>query len=352
MSFGSDNWAGAHPAVMEALAAANTGLAAAYGNDAITARAIVAVCETFETDCAVAFVPTGTAANALALSCLAPAYGAVVCHEAGHIAIDEGNAIGFFNGGARLLTLPGPGGRITPDGLRRVADACPAGNVHGPQPRAVSIANATESGTLYRPGEIAALAEVCRTQSWGLHMDGARLANALASTGASPAEMTWKAGVDALSLGLTKTGALMAEAVVLFGAKGRGALPYLRKRAGHLLSKHRLASAQALALLEGGLWLTLAAHANEKARALGAVLEAAGGALIHPVEANEVFTRLPDGLAGALAGAGIGFYPWPPDGPGAYRFVASWATTDAEVNAVAQALAHPGQSGGPIPARG
>lgn len=352
MSFGSDNWAGAHPAVIAALAAANEGLAPAYGNDALTLRALAAVEATFETPCAVAFVPTGTAANALALSCLAPAYGAVICHEAAHIAIDEGNAIGFFNGGARLLTLPGAGGKLNAEALARAAAACPAGNVHGPQPRAVSIANATESGTVYSPEEVAALAAVCRAQGWGLHMDGARLANALAATGVSPADLTWKAGVDALSLGLTKTGALMAEAVVLFGETGREALPYLRKRAGHLLSKHRLASAQALALLEGGLWLKLAAHANEKAWALAAVLEQAGAALIHPVEANEVFARLPDALAGALAGAGIGFYPWPPDGPGAYRFVASWATRDADVAAAAAALAQPGAVQGAIPTRG
>jgi threonine aldolase len=352
MPFGSDNWAGAHPAVMDALAAANDGLAPAYGNDPLTQRAIEAVQGAFETDCAVLFVATGTAANGLALSALTPPYGAVICQEAAHVAVDEGNAIGLFGGGARLLPLAGDAdGKLTPADLEAAARAHSPANVHGLQPRVVSLTNLTESGTLYRPEEIAALAAVCRAEGWALHLDGARLANALAATGASPADMTWRAGVDALSLGLTKTGALCAEAVVLFGEAGRTALPYLRKRAGHLFSKHRVLAAQVCALMDGGLWLRLAAHSNAIAAQLARALEADGAVLAFPGQANEVFARLSPAQAGKLASAGIGFYAWPDPRGDVYRFVASWASTPDDVARVSAALRAPGGAARP-PQRG
>lgn len=336
--FASDNAAPAHPAIMAALAAANAGLSPSYGADAWTARAEALLRETFETDCAVLLVPTGTAANALSLAALVPPWGAVIAHRHAHIVQDEAGAPEFYTGGAKVLLVDGPASKIEPAALDAEASRYDRAWVHGAQPFAVSISQASESGAVYTPQEIAALSAVCRARGLKLHMDGARFANALARTGARAGDLTWRAGVDVLSFGATKNGALAAEAVVCFDAEAARALPHLRKRAGHLLSKHRYVAAQMAAYLEEGLWLSLAAHANAMAEALAAALSDAGAAIVHPVEANAVFARLAPGQSAALRAAGVAFHPWAPDGPGAHRFVCAWSTTAEDIAHARRAL--------------
>jgi threonine aldolase len=342
MSFASDNAAPIHPAILEAMAAANHGHAPSYGADAWTARAERLLREVFECDCAVLLVATGTAANALALSALSPPWGAVFCHRQAHILEDEAGAPEFYTGGARLLPLDGHSAKITPETLTHAASSYSRAWVHGAQPFAVSITQASESGASYRSEEVGALSEAARAQGLKLHMDGARFANAAAFTGASPAALTWKAGVDILSFGATKNGAMAVEAIVCFDPEAAKTLPHLRKRAGHLLSKHRYLGAQMAAYLEGGLWLRLAAHANAMAQHLAQALRAAGRTLLHPVEANEVFAQLRPGELERLQAACVGCYAWEADGPGAARFVCSWATEADEIARAAGVLAHTG----------
>lgn len=331
MSFASDNAAPAHPAILEAIARANAGAVPSYGGDDWTKAAEAALRGVFETDCAVFLVATGTAANALSLAALAPPWGAVLCHREAHIAVDEAGAPEFYTGGARLLLLDGPSGKITPQALAAVADRYSRGNVHGAQPFVVSITQASESGASYSAAEIAALSHVCRARGLKLHMDGARFANACAFTGAAPADLTWRAGVDVVSFGATKNGALAAEAIVCFDLDAAKALPHLRKRAGHLISKHRLLGAQMAAYLHDDLWLHTARHANAMAQKLAARLVELGAALLHPVEANEVFVRMSNDLSQRLRAAGAAHYPWLADGADAHRLVTSWATTEDEI---------------------
>jgi threonine aldolase len=336
--FASDNAAPVHPAIMAALAAANEGVAPSYGDDVWTARAEGLLRETFESDCAVLLAPTGTAANVLSLAALTPPWGAVIAHQHAHIVVDEGGAPEFFTGGAKLLVVDGPSAKITPAALDAEAGKYSRAVVHWAQPFAVSISQVTESGAVYDPDEIAALSAVCRARGLRLHMDGARFANALVHAGCTPAELSWKAGVDILSFGATKNGAMGAEAIVCFDPALATALPHLRKRGGHLFSKHRYLGAQMAAYLDNGLWLDLARHANTMAARLAAVLQGAGAALIHPAQANMVFARLAPGQARALRGAGATFHPSGVDGAGAWRFVCSWATTAAQIEAMRAAL--------------
>jgi threonine aldolase len=331
MSFASDNAAPAHPTILAAIARANAGIAPSYGGDDWTKAAEAALCDVFETDCSVFLVATGTAANALSLAALTPPWGAVICHREAHIAVDEAGAPELYTGGAKLLLLDGPSGKLTPRALAAEADRYSRGNVHGAQPFAVSITQATESGASYSSAEVVALGETCRARGLKLHMDGARFANAVAFTGAAPADLTWRAGVDILSFGATKGGALAAEAIVCFDTDAAKSLPHLRKRAGHLVSKHRLLGAQMAAYVQDGLWLELARHANAMAQRLAARLTDLGAELLHPVEANEVFARIPDDLVQRLRATGAAFYPWAADEPFSHRFVASWATTDADI---------------------
>lgn len=324
--YGSDNQAPVHPAVMAALAAANDGAMSSYGADPWTERAEALARQLFEMDdLDIHFVATGGAANGLALSVLCPAWGAVLAHADAHIIADEGSGPEFFTGGARMIGLAADVPKLTPQHLEAAAALYTKAFVHGPQPRAVSITNLAENGLAWRPSEVAALSAVCRREGWALHVDGARFANAVASTGDTPADLTWRSGVDALSFGLTKTGAMACEAVVLFGAARSAALPYLRKRAGQLFSKHRYLSAQFVAMVEDGLWLRLAESANASARALARTLVADGATLLHPVEGNEVFARLSEAHQGGLQAAGVTFYQWSALGPGACRFVARWS---------------------------
>ncbi len=249
--FASDNTAPAHPAIFAALAAVNAGVAPSYGADDWTARAEALLREVFETDCAVLLVPTGTAANAISLAALTPPWGAVFCHTLAHIAQDEAGAPEFYTGGAKLLLLDGPSSKLEPATLDAEAAKYARARVHGAQPFVVSISQCTESGAVYAPAEIAALSEVCRRRGFKLHMDGARFANAMVATGATAAELSWKAGVDILSFGATKNGALGAEAIVCFDKAAAVSLLHLRKRAGHLFSKHRYLAAQMV-----GIWKT------------------------------------------------------------------------------------------------
>jgi threonine aldolase len=330
MRFFSDNAAPACPAVMEAIAAANR-LDTAYDGDAWSLRLDDAFSEVFETRVTALWTSTGTAANCLALAALCPPHGAIVCHRHAHIEIDECGAPAFYTHGAKLMLVDGPGAKVTPDA---VAEACDRirDDVHQVQPHALSITNATEYGLVYRTAEVAALGELARSRGLGFHMDGARFANALATTGESPANVTWRAGVDALSFGFVKNGGMNAEALIFFKPELAADTLYRRKRAGHLLSKGRYLAAQILALLEGGLWLANARAANRAATALA---EAAGDRLIYPVEANELFIRANADEDAALRAQGFDFYDW---GPGEIRFVTSWDQDMGAVTKLAAAI--------------
>jgi threonine aldolase len=337
MFFASDNGAPAAPEVMAALAGANAGPAPAYGADAWTARVERQLAELFEREVAVSLVTTGTAANSLALSLLCPPHRAVLAHEEAHAIVDEGGAPEFFTGGAKLVGLPGEGAKLAPDTLRAGLAWAERRFPHSVLPGAVTITQATELGTVYRPAEISVLAELCRSFGVALHMDGARFANAIAQLGCTPAEATWRVGVDALSFGFTKNGALAAEAVVFFDASRAHELEARRKRSGHLWSKGRFLAAQIEPLLSDGLWLRLAARANAAAARLAAGFERRGFRLATAVEANEVFVVLPAKVEAALRAAGAVFYSWPPpeDGEdGLFRFVCAWSTSADEVDAL------------------
>ncbi len=276
MNFASDNTAPVAPAILDALAKANDGYALGYGNDDWTKTVERRLAEIFEREVAVFLVPTGTAANALALAHVSPPWGVVLCHAQSHIATDECGAVEFFGGGLKLVGLPGEGGKIAPALLKAALAGYGGHSPHQMIPSALSITQASETGTIYRTAEIAALAEIAHARSLAVHMDGARFANALVRLNASPAEMTWRSGVDVLSFGATKGGALAAEAVVVFDPARAAYLGERRKRAGHLLSKHRFIAAQFLAYLADDYWLTLARHANAMADRLAAQLTAVG----------------------------------------------------------------------------
>lgn len=313
LDFTSDNSSGAHPAVLDAIIAANAGPAAAYGADEWTRRAERALSQTFEREVAVFLLATGTAANALALSAVAEPWGAILCHEFAHIAADECGAPEFFSAGAKLVGLPGAAGKVTPAALADALAIMPRGAVKQVQPQALSLSQATECGALYSAAEIAALADAAHGAGMALHMDGARFANALVALGLSPAEMSWKAGVDVLSFGATKNGALACEAVIFFDPARAENFAYRRKRGGHTLSKGRLLGAQMEAYLRDGLWLDLARHANARAAELEAGLAALPGVrLPWKREINEVFAILPGAMHERLIAAGARYHPWTP----------------------------------------
>ncbi|OYU52891.1 MAG: threonine aldolase [Alphaproteobacteria bacterium PA1] len=338
--FGSDNQASAHPRVLEAMLAANSGRCGSYGDDPWTVRALDLLYQVFETrDLDAYFVGTGGAANGLALSALCPPWAAIMAHPHAHVLEDEGNGPEFFTSGSRLVALGSTGLLVQPEEIEAAAARHSPDFVHGLQPRAVTLTNLSESGQAYSPDHLRAISAVCAKQGWVLHVDGARFANAVVGTGASASDLSWRAGVDALSFGLTKNGAVAAEILILFGKARTEAAAYLRKRAGQLFSKHRYLAAQAVAMLEDGLWLNLAGHANQMARDLGAGFERAGASLAAPVHGNEVFVRLDASKVAELQSAGISFYPWATLGPDTYRFVASWQTSAEDVELVAKVLA-------------
>ncbi|MDR4307105.1 low specificity L-threonine aldolase [Chelatococcus sambhunathii] len=341
MNLTSDNIAPAHPAVLEALAAANSGPARPYGHDEENARVEALLSDVFEKPVAAFLVTTGTAANALSLAQMTPPWGAVIGHEEAHVMHDECGAPEFFTNGAKIVGAPGLDGKLTTEtfgGLLGRDFWTPPTHV---TPAALTLSQATEAGTVYRPAEIGALSEIARGRRIRVHMDGARFANAVASTHASPADLTWRSGVEALSFGFTKNGAMAAEAIVLFAEDLIQNLAERRKRGGHTWSKGRFIAAQIAALLEGGLWLDLARSANARAAELALGLEARGLRTAFPVEANEVFVWLPAALHEALKARGAGYYVWTSesiaperaggDGEVIARMIASFATTGAEV---------------------
>ena len=330
MRFFSDNAAAAHPKVIEAIAQSNR-LDTAYDGDEWSARLDGAFSELFETEVRALWVTTGTAANSLALAALCPPYGAIVCHKDAHIENDEAGAPGFFSGGAKLMLVDGPGAKVTPEAVAAACDRVRK-DVHQVQPAALSITNASEYGLAYRADEVAALGALARQRGLAFHMDGARFANAVVSSGASPAEVTWRAGVDALSFGFVKNGGLNAEALVLFKLELAEEIAVRRKRAGHLLSKGRMLAAQILALIDGDLWLDNARAANAAAQTLA---QAAPARLVYPVEANEVFLRMSSDEAAALRSQGFDFYDW---GVGEIRLVTSWDQQGAEIERLAAAI--------------
>ncbi len=320
----SDNAAAACPAVLDALAEANR-LDTAYDGDEWSNRLDSAFSDLFETDVRALWVSTGTAANCIGLATLCPPYGGIICHRDAHIEVDEAGAPGFYTHGAKLILVEGPGAKLT------VAAAAEArarirADVHQVQPKAISITNATEYGLVYSPEETAALGEFARSHGLGLHLDGARFANAIVSTGASPADLSWRAGVDVMSFGFVKNGGMNAEALIFFRSELADEALVLRKRAGHLLSKGRYLAAQILAMLEGDVWLDNARAANAAAQVLAA---AAGDRLIYPVQANELFIRMAPEQAASLRAQGFDFYDW---ASGEIRFVTSW---DQDLDAVA-----------------
>ena len=312
--FGSDNMVGASDRVLDALIEANATASPSYGADPWTIEAERLLAETFEHDLAAFFVATGTAANSLALSAIAQPWNAILCHRHAHIMVDESSAPEFFTGGARLIPVVGAAGKITPDALGRTLERLPADSPHNLRPSAVSVTQASECGLVYRPEEIAELTEVARSHGAALHIDGARFANAVARLNCSPAELTWKVGVDILCLGASKNGALAAEAVVFFDRKQAVDFASRRKRGGHLVAKGRLFGAQFVGWLRDGHWLDLARSANSTADQLSAGLARLKGVrIVWPTEANEVFAILPRRLVDELRAAGSIFYEWNPD---------------------------------------
>jgi len=333
-AFYSDNTASVAPEMLAAVAAANKGPQKSYGDDPWTLRLDAAFSSFFATEVKAFVVTTGTAANALSLATLAPPYGNVYAHSGAHVVEDECGAVEFFSGGARLTLVGGEHGRMDPRALAAELESHPV-SVHSVQPAAITLTQATELGASYSPAAVRALTTVARRHGLHTHMDGARIANALEFLQCEPADVTWRAGVDVMSFGATKNGALAAEAVVFFNLTLVRDFELRRKCAGHLLSKSRYAAAQLLTYVETGLWRTNAARANQFAQRIAT---AAGARLAHPVEANELFLNLGTSGKEALRAKGFGFYDWgPATGPEA-RFVVSWDQTQESVDALCDAL--------------
>jgi len=331
MRFFSDNAAPACPQVIDAIAAANT-LDTAYDGDRWSRQLDGRFSDLFGTGVRVLWTPSGTSANCLALAALCQPHGAVICHRDAHINMDEAGAPGFYLLGAKLLLGEGPGAKLTPAVVAEILNGIRP-DVHQVQAHALSITNATEYGLSYTPDEVAALGDLAKAHGLGFHMDGARFANAVAHSGADLADLTWRAGVDALSFGFVKNGGMNAEALVFFNPDLADASLYRRKRAGLLASKGRYLAAQILAMLDGDLWLANARAANAGAAMLAA---AAGDRLVYPVEANEVFLRVTPDEASSLRAIGFDFYDWV---PGEVRLVTSWDQEAAAIRPLAEAIA-------------
>lgn len=311
MIFGSDNQTGASPVVLEMMKVANQGYTRGYGNDQWSAQAIDELKRTFECELEAYFVSTGTAANALALSCLVQPWEAVLCHHQAHILLDESTAPELFTGGARMIPISNGSGKITTNHLDHYFREAGKDLPHNPQAGALSITQASEAGLVYTPDEIKALSNVCKKDELFLHMDGARFANAVSSLGCSPAESSWKSGVDVLCLGATKCGALCAEAVIFFNLDLAATFAHRRKRSGHLLSKGRVFGSQFVGWLQNNHWLGLAQHANRQAAKIAEALSCIEGLqIVWPVQSNEIFLTMPQKLADQLQDAGADFHEW------------------------------------------
>ncbi len=350
MDFRSDNVASVAPEIMDAIAAANSGPAAGYGDDEISQRLEPAYSELFETEVRLFPVLTGTIANSLSAAVLSPSWGAIYAEANAHINQDECGGPEFFTGGAKILSLQGRNGKIPPEELQRSVDAGPKGFVHAAQPAAFSVTQTSEAGTVYSAAEITELSGIARAAGLAVHMDGARFANAVAALNignqsCSPADLTWRAGVDVLSFGATKNGALGAEAIILFRTELADEMAFRHKRAGQLASKMRYISAQLEAYIKDGLWLRMAEHANSMCAALADGLGAFGGVRIDAHGgANELFVELPGETVVALRDQGFKFYDWPETvaaGPGmrcTIRLVTRHDTNPGEVNGLIAAV--------------
>lgn len=341
MFFASDNASPVPQQVLDAITKVNAGYAASYGTDAEMDEVRRLIREIFEApDAEVYLVATGTSANVLSLATLVQPWQAICCHRNAHIAEDECGSPEFYTGGAKLNLIDGEHGKITPAALEAAIKVQVQGFVHSVQRGALSLTNATESGTVYSAAELKALCDVAKAHDMPVHLDGARFANSVVSTGASPAEMSWKAGVDVLSFGGTKNGLMGVEAVILFDPKLAWEFELRRKRGGHLFSKHRYLSAQMLAYLTDGLWLELAGKANAAAKTLSeGILSVPGASLVHPTDANAVFASWNRASHRRAMEAGAKYYFWgsegtldgPDDGLESARLVCSWCTTDDEI---------------------
>jgi threonine aldolase len=348
MHFGSDNVVGASPQVMQALLAANeAGPMSSYGEDEIAQRVEAEFARIFEADVAVFLMPTGTAANGLALACLTPPWGEIFCHQDAHVMTDECGGPENWTGGAKITPLPGVGGKILPATLTAALTA-PRRGIHSVSPATLSLTNLTECGTAYTAAQTAALAAIAKRHGLKIHLDGARFSNALVGGNASPAALTWQAGVDVLTLGATKNGALAAEAAIFFDKALAETAPYRRMRGGHLLSKGRLLSAQFEGWLKDDHWLDLARRANGSAKRLAKGLASGKGVrLAWPVEGNEVFAVMPERLEKRLLAQGFRFYRWraeamrPDEMPGKgevlCRLVCSYRTRREDIDALVAA---------------
>ena len=334
MDFHSDNAAAVHPAILEAVANAAGAEPAGYDGDRFSARLDAAFSALFETPVAAFAVPSGTGANALGLAAAVPPFGGVWCHREAHIEIDEAGSVPFYSGGASLMLVPGPSGKLTVEALDEAASRRRA-DVHQVQPAALSLTQATECGTVYSPAEVAALSGWAKARGLKVQMDGARFANAVEHLGCAPADISWRAGVDILSFGCIKNGGLSSEALVVFDSTLAQTIPVRRKRAGLMPSKGRFAAAQLLAMLEGGLWLDIAARSNAGAQQLA---KAAASRLLYPVQANELFLRLTAAERETLRAQGFGFYDWELAGPEAARLVVRWDQDEAVIARLAAAI--------------
>jgi threonine aldolase len=336
IDYRSDNTGRAAQEILEAVVGANTGTALGYGADQWTARLQERFSELFEMPVRVFPVATGTAANALSLAAASPSWGLVYCSEAAHINTAEANAAGFFGGGLKLVPVAGPHGRVDPDAFARSLAAIQPGQLHRGQPAAVNITQASDLGTVYPVAEIRAIAEIAKGRGLKVHMDGARFANAVARLQCSPAEMSWRAGVDILSFGATKNGGALCDAIVVFNPELADGLAVQLRRAGQVWSKMRFASAQLMAYIENGLWLQLAAASNAIAARIAGGIEAVPGLrLVAPVEVNELFLELPGAAMDALEREGFQFYR---RSPTLARFVCRFDTSEAEADALIAAL--------------
>ncbi|MEM9429528.1 MAG: beta-eliminating lyase-related protein [Pseudomonadota bacterium] len=348
MWFTSDNAAPAHPAVLEALAAANTGFSGSYGADDVSERVVARIRDIFEApEAAVLLVATGTAANAIALACLCPPWATVYAHKSAHAEVDECGAPEFYTGGAKITLLDGADAKIDPDALEAALARTGATGVHNVQRGALTLTNSTEAGAVYSVEEIRTLVGLAKAQGCPVHLDGARFGNAVAALGCTPAEMTWKAGIDAVSFGGTKNGLMGVEAIILFDPSRAWEAALRRKRGGHLFSKHRFLAAQMDAYLDGDLWLELAARANARAARLSqGLLQAPNTHLCHPTEANAVFAAYSRRAHRAAMEAGAHYYLWPSDqsmdGPDdavlSARLMCSWTTTEEDVDRLIAAV--------------
>ena len=330
--FASDNYSGVCPEAWAAMTEANQGHQRAYGEDQWTARAADHFRQLFETDCEVFFAFNGTAANSLALASLCQSYHSVICSETAHVETDECGAPEFFSNGSKLLTAHTEQGKLTPATIREVA--LKRQDIHFPKPRVVTLTQASEVGTVYRPEEIRAISQTCKELNLNLHMDGARFSNACAFLGCSPAELTWKAGVDVLCFGGTKNGMAVGEAILFFNKALAEDFDYRCKQAGQLASKMRYLSAPWVGLLQDGAWLRYANHANRCARLLAElVADVPGVSLMFPVEANGVFLQLSETAIERLRDGGWRFYTF--IGAGGARFMCSWDTEEARIRELA-----------------